>query len=343
MEHRAPHQRQALFLSTPSARRATTKRGLDNKNRVNFYPRPPRGGRRQLSSVPTALLRFLSTPSARRATGQATLFLCRRIRNFYPRPPRGGRPLPPGVLAPPFAFLSTPSARRATIKSCQDSLVTIISIHALREEGDRKTQPQLPAGPYFYPRPPRGGRLDEIYHALRDNQFLSTPSARRATNAAQSWQQMLSISIHALREEGDNKRHRNSQEDDNFYPRPPRGGRRLVVLFATRTAPFLSTPSARRATTSSRCACAAVCISIHALREEGDIKKPVIVTSGYNFYPRPPRGGRPVKVGTAEKRTVFLSTPSARRATHRRRASKPQVWISIHALREEGDSGPRCG
>ena len=35
---------------------------------------------------------------------------------------------------------------------------------------------------YFYPRPPRGGRPD---YRLQDNdysKFLSTPSARRATN-----------------------------------------------------------------------------------------------------------------------------------------------------------------
>ena len=33
----------------------------------------------------------------------------------------------------------------------------------------------------------------------------------------------------------------------------------------------------------------------------------------------------------------FLSTPSARRATHRRRAGPVRGTISIHALREEGD------
>ena len=315
MEHRAPHQRQALFLSTPSARRATTKRGLDNKNRVNFYPRPPRGGRRQLSSVPTALLRFLSTPSARRATGQATLFLCRRIRNFYPRPPRGGRPLPPGVLAPPFAFLSTPSARRATIKSCQDSLVTIISIHALREEGDRKTQPQLPAGPYFYPRPPRGGRLDEIYHALRDNQFLSTPSARRATSCGFVCYSHGSISIHALREEGDHFLPVCLRRRLHFYPRPPRGGRHQKAGDRNERLQFLSTPSARRATSQSWNSGETHSISIHALREEGDASAASIEAPSVDFYPRPPRGGR--------------LWPTLRiRQTGR---------ISIHALREEGD------
>ena len=56
-------------------------------------------------------------------------------------------------------------------------------------------------------------------------------------------------------------------------------------------------------------------ISIHALREEGDI-----FFGGWGF---PLRG--------------FLSTPSARRATHRRRAGPVRGAISIHALREEGD------
>ena len=34
---------------------------------------------------------------------------------------------------------------------------------------------------YFYPRPPRGGRLDSDFRSLWDKLFLSTPSARRAT------------------------------------------------------------------------------------------------------------------------------------------------------------------
>ena len=35
-------------------------------------------------------------------------------------------------------------------------------------------------------------------------------------------------------------------------------------------------------------------ISIHALREEGDRLLPVAYTPTTDFYPRPPRGGRPV-------------------------------------------------
>ena len=33
-------------------------------------------------------------------------------------------------------------------------------------------------------------------------------------------------------------------------------------------------------------------ISIHALREEGDIGTAAIATAAIDFYPRPPRGGR---------------------------------------------------
>ena len=60
----------------------------------------------------------------------------------------------------PVLFLSTPSARRATFALCQAGLISKISIHALREEGDRFVE-------FFI------GKLAE---------FLSTPSARRATS-----------------------------------------------------------------------------------------------------------------------------------------------------------------
>ena len=60
---------------------------------------------------------------------------------------------------------------------------------------------------------------------------------------------------------------------------------------------------------------AAPIISIRALREEGDQHRKHQNPAGRNFYPRPPRGGRPG------------------------RRQKPRLHgaISIHALREEGD------
>ena len=82
-----------------------------------------------------------------------------------------------------------------------------ISIHALREEGDceannlsyvfikflstpsarRATRPRfliITTHRYFYPRPPRGGRLPPLLSIRFPPRFLSTPSARRATDFA---------------------------------------------------------------------------------------------------------------------------------------------------------------
>ena len=214
-------------------------------------------------------------------------------------------------------FLSTPSARRATavrpsMRQCQFW--------------------------YFYPRPPRGGRQD-IYtianalvkisiHALREEgdcracrqrnrreEFLSTPSARRATRLPCCVSLGSDISIHALREEGDNVLESTiagvgkflstpsarratisvllvALSLSNFYPRPPRGGRRYRSAAYNATIKFLSTPSARRATKRCR-PCHTQCrISIHALREEGDGKAGACRNCPVHFYPRPPRGGR---------------------------------------------------
>ena len=171
----------------------------------------------------------------------------------------------------------------------------IISIHALREEGDSMMEVQRNAKKYFYPRPPRGGRpFSEWLFSKSSIVFLSTPSARRATFsphddaprprnfyprpprggrhvAVDLFSSSVEISIHALREEGDCTAPAGISIEWDFYPRPPRGGRR---------------PSRRdRGSIYS--------ISIHALREEGDSVKNMEDT----------------------RDAKFLSTPSARRAT----------------------------
>ena len=56
-------------------------------------------------------------------------------------------------------FLSTPSARRATQEWKNVTMTAAISIHALREEGDCFNFFFTLSKVYFYPRPPRGGRL----------------------------------------------------------------------------------------------------------------------------------------------------------------------------------------
>ena len=79
-------------------------------------------------------------------------------------------------------------------------------------------------------------------------------------------------------------------------------------------------------------------ISIHALREEGDGHYFKTRLLKQDFYPRPPRGGRPVSTDGAALGQKFLSTPSARRATEVHIPEYPCTRISIHALREEGDA-----
>ena len=262
------------------------------------------------------LMLFLSTPSARRATPTAHTrwFLCI---NFYPRPPRGGRPQNTQSAVDTKQFLSTPSARRATKTVADRHKALEISIHALREEGDAAYLLRLAESRYFYPRPPRGGRLLLPLTAARSSIFLSTPSARRATQQAGGA----------------------GNGPSNFYPRPPRGGRLDVLLraaahssisihalreegdrygssFKPAFVRFLSTPSARRATTEVGVHALAKGISIHALREEGD-------TPDAAFRSPVP---------------VFLSTPSARRATEYDSDAGADEVISIHALREEGDA-----
>ena len=59
-------------------------------------------------------------------------------------------------------------------------------------------------------------------------EFQSTPSARRATGAPQRAAVRRTISIHALREEGDGALPSSAALVTYFNPRPPRGGRPMI-------------------------------------------------------------------------------------------------------------------
>ena len=158
----------------------------------------------------------------------------------------------------------------------------IISIHALREEGDADPPHGAPDLRNFYPRPPRGGRRRQSpsrsasgrisIHALREEGDVRGYEADHHHD----------ISIHALREEGDLSRTSRIRRTEYFYPRPPRGGR-----------PFFS-------------------VALHPAQSD--------------FYPRPPRGGRPMGDRAYIKFVIFLSTPSARRATWTGRRRNALCW-----------------
>ena len=261
-------------------------------------------------------------------------------------------------------FLSTPSARRATCRARRNRRGQEISIHALREEGDdRRRLCRCQADISIHALREEGDmRVPNVFVELA--KFLSTPSARRATFALHdALHDVPVISIHALREEGDFqtqcRSHKSVQflstpsarratsvmplkfsQSQYFYPRPPRGGRRFwqttpanrcrflstpsarratsVTHTATTTAQFLSTPSARRATVKfGRCTSEIQFLSTPSARR-ATLNVAGNIASTIDFYPRPPRGGR-------------LSVP---------RAVSCISFISIHALREEGDRRP---
>ena len=102
-----------------------------------------------------------------------------------------------------FRFLSTPSARRATKSSAN---LPYKAVFLSTPSARRATNTCLRGRPHrtnFYPHPPRGGRLIPV---------------------------RLAVPVR------------------NFYPHPPRGGRPRQAVADAESAPFLSTPSARRAT-----------------------------------------------------------------------------------------------
>ena len=216
--------------------------------------------------------------------------------------------------------------------------MTDISIHALREEGDNFLLRTWHKADDFYPRPPRGGRPSTASTFTLTAYFYPRPP--RGGRQLPQWVTTMIM---------------------NFYPRPPRGGRPLQIRLDETADRFLSTPSARRATAHKCPHCAGLHISIHALREEGDLPwlslcsaigkflstpsarratdAPLIwATSLMYFYPRPLRGGRQPSVSAPGCNYIFLSTPSARRATGESCHRGCRRDISIHALCEEGDA-----
>ena len=259
--------------------------------------------------------------------------------DFYPRPPRGGRQRRRGAVKEVCIFLSTPSARRAT------------AAHTAAGTASHN----------FYPRPPRGGRPRRRVRPKAEHHFYPRPPRGGRPARGEKAGRKGAISIHALREEGDQQGGKKRRAEKYFYPRPPRGGRHFQPLFCSRL----------------------LQISIHALREEGDacvprhqqrifrflstpsarratLKSSVLVRCNVEFLSTPSARRATVSGFACSRSSEFLSTPSARRATRlwkvlgwvvpflstpsaRRATAKvcqphTVLRISIHALREEGDN-----
>ena len=147
--------------------------------------------------------------------------------------------------------------------------------------------------------------------------FLSTPSGWRATCfVAKQFAVGFKISIHALRVEGDLFRCEAVRSRlQNFYPRPPGGGRQPGVFSFSATVKFLSTPSGWRATIYS---CSYACTQ-------------------NNFYPRPPGGGRPLLRYNNNLRIIISIHALRVEGDIVGTFDEADGMISIHALRVEGD------
>ena len=280
------------FLSTPSARRATSRwRRSWWHQQISIHALREEGDQ----GVRGSCVNFIISIHALREEGDV---------GFLHLDHRFGK------------FLSTPSARRATDIFLVVGLAEVISIHALREEGDECKRPVA--------------QLDGIsIHALREEgdwaamamsssaaKFLSTPSARRATPAAPP---ESSISSRFLSTPSARRATcvlaNICAGCSNFYPRPPRGGRRG----------------------SSQQEAAQQLISIHALREEGDPGMTPKLHWTFDFYPRPPRGGRPRDVPLFLRGEVISIHALREEGDRWRQTKRFSPMISIHALREEGD------
>ena len=123
----------------------------------------------------------------------------------------------------------------------------------------------------FNPRPPWGGRRTNLRELTCD----------------------ISISIHALRGEGDESGCQDLRRGYYFNPRPPWGGRRMPP--SSRTSPRHFNP---RPPWGGRRLC-----------QFGLYYNPLY------FNPRPPWGGRPCTKMEKSKKPLFQSTPSVGRAT----------------------------
>ena len=149
--------------------------------------------------------------------------------------------------------------------------------------------------------------------------FLSTPSGWRATAKHAMFTFVSFISIHALRVEGD------------FRPGRDRLHAAAISIHALRVE---GDRNIRRGL------CDGLQISIHALRVEGDPLHPS--TAGcptWNFYPRPPGGGRPCGRRYVDNRNGQISIHALRvEGDYKAIRAVRHRLISIHALRVEGDA-----
>ena len=303
-----------------------------------FYPRHPRGWRPCPSRLgsrrchvsihatlaggdenqPTAALEtgmFLSTPPSRVATVSF---------------PFGAQPIHVSI----HATLAGGDGQR-DLRAARRGYV---SIHATLAGGDSHRPGGFRRGSCFYPRHPRGWRhcgqlsarqiVDVSIHAtlaggdlgglrekLPDTEFLSTPPSRVATSArSQSINAEMFLSTPPSRVATSPTFSRSSLTLC-FYPRHPRGWRRLP--------PASSFPAGS--------------VSIHATLAGGDDFSERDRTDVWSFYPRHPRGWRQVKAQQEERKALVSIHATLAGGDRPSSTAVPYSCVSIHATLAGGD------
>ena len=173
---------------------------------------------------------------------------------------------------------------------------------------------------YFYPRPPRGGRPLADLGCTITSEFLSTPSARRATASRSSSTRTATFLSTPSARRATSGSIRSSIWQPNFYPRPPRGGRHAGSIDIEVTA----------------------VISIHALREEGDVVSAAALSKFCKFLSTPSARRATAELSESYTAKVFLSTPSARRATVTPPADRDEGWKFLSTPSARRATHPRC-
>ena len=174
---------------------------------------------------------------------------------------------------------------------------------------------RLPFSSDFYPRPPRGGRPDSLDIAVSGGDFYPRPPRGGRPERDRKQSEIIKISIHALREEGDTQAIVAARKIERFLSTPSARRATIWPIMLVAVASFLSTPSARRATKACRVAAGLSQFLSTPSARRATMRAAFTPSRWRHFYPRPPRGGR-------RRRCDALPDPGQ---------------ISIHALREEGD------
>ena len=145
--------------------------------------------------------------------------------------------------------------------------------------------------------------------------FQSTHSLRSATNPADIYTFLQTVSIHALLAECDRRQVGVQLSPHCFNPRTPCGVRPVPAFCPLCFSPFQSTHSLRSATSKYTGACHEYAVSIHALLAECDLMFGIQLASIKCFNPRTPCGVRPTRSSLPCRNALFQSTHSLRSAT----------------------------